>query len=99
MNFPTRLMSHSDLSDRLRQLERFGAKVPVLQNSIYMPTYVKTREDGVEVYSHAGRTVEVRSGEVIDSHGNVVNLGTLEAQTLVIKTGRTGSPVGGYIGI
>ena len=74
MNFPARQMDHFELSDRLRQLERFGAEVPMLQNSSYKPTYVETRKDGVEVYNHGGRTVEVRAGEIINSHGNVVNL-------------------------
>ncbi len=83
-------MSSFDLSDRLRQLERHGVDVPVLQNSIYSPDYVETRKDGIEVYRHAGITVEIRPGEVIDSHGNVVNLRRLEAQTLC--THRTESP-------
>ena len=74
MNFPTRQMGHFELSDRLRQLERFGAEVPMIQNSNYMPTFFETRKDGVEVYRHGGRTVEVRAGEIINSHGNVVNL-------------------------
>jgi len=86
MNFPTRHMSQFDLSDRLRQLERFGVDVPTLQSSNYAPDYVETRKDGVEVYRHAGRTVNVRPGEVIDSHGNVVNLGAIESQALVVES-------------
>ena len=93
MNFPTRQINNFELSDRLRQLERPGAEVPMLQNSNYTPTYVETRKDGAEVYRHGGRTVEVRAGEVIDSHGNVVNLQRLQAQTLVIHTDRSDSPI------
>ena len=92
MDFPTRQMDHFDLSRRLRYLEKYGAEVPTLMNSNYMPEYVETRKDGVEVYRHAGRTVDVRPGEVIDSHGNVVNLGAIEAQALVIKIDRDNNP-------
>ncbi len=58
MNFPIRQICHFDLSRRLRQLEKYGAEVPILMNSNYMPEYVKTRDNGVEVYRHAGGIVK-----------------------------------------
>lgn len=75
-----KIMSHFDLCDRLRSLGRGGTNEPFLKSSEYMPVHVERRKDGVEVYIHDGRTVEVRAGEVIDSHGNVVNLERLERE-------------------
>jgi hypothetical protein len=80
MNFPTRKIDHFELTDLLRDLEKFGVEVPMLQNSNYAPEYVKTTEDGVEVYRHAGRTVQVHAGEAIDSHGNIINLQRLQTE-------------------
>jgi hypothetical protein len=75
-------MDSFELSDRLRYLERWGVQVPHLNFSNNMPHYVETTEDGVEVYQPGG--IRVPAGCVIDSHGNVVNLQSLEQQFLVV---------------
>ncbi len=80
---PRRQMYHFELSVELRHLERWGVQVPTLMFSNNMPHYIETTEDGVELYNHGGRTVEVRAGEVIDFHGNVVNLQALQEQFFV----------------
>ena len=85
---PTRLMDRSELSDRLRALKRvrtlFGSDltVPMLSFSNYIPEYVETTADGVEVYT-GGKMVP--PGWVIDTHGNIVNLRAIEEQLLIIK--------------
>jgi hypothetical protein len=80
MNYPTRKVSGFELSDELRSLNTSGVDTPMLNNSNYTPDYVETRKDGTEVYDHAGMRIEVRAGEVIDGHGNVVNLRALNSQ-------------------
>jgi len=93
MNIPTRKISHSDLSDKLRQLEKAGVNVPMLTPSNYSVDYVRTRDDDdVEVYKHGGKFVEVHRGEVIDSHGNVINLNELELKAMTNKYKETPVP-------
>jgi hypothetical protein len=87
MSYPTREMSYFDLSRELQVLEKYGAEVPMRQFSNFKPTFVETRE-GVEVYRHEGRTLQVHAGEVIDSHGNVVNLNQLERVAFDTKPDR-----------
>ncbi len=82
MNYPTRKINDTEMSDRIKFLERQGIVTPILNFSNFIPTYVETRENGVEIYNHGGRIVEVRAGEVIDSHGNVVNLERRETQAM-----------------
>ena len=74
-----RMTSQSELSDKLRHLSKFEVDVSILNNSNFMPEYVETK-DGVEIYTHAGKQVEVQPGHVIDSHGNVVNMEGLNRQ-------------------
>ena len=74
-----RLIDCAELSDRLRNIEKFR-EIPTLKHSHHRPEYVETRENGTEVYQHEGRTLTVGIGEVIDLHGNVVNLGLLGSQ-------------------
>jgi len=73
-----RLMSHFDLSDELRALERLGVQVPVLNFSNNLPTYSETTPDGADIYEPGH--IRVPRGHVIDSHGNVVNLQELREQ-------------------
>lgn len=75
LQFPMRMVSQFDLSRELDFLAKYGATVPHLNPSNYMPTYSHTRDDGVEVYSFG---ITVPEGCVIDDHGNVVNLAALE---------------------
>lgn len=72
----TRYMSHFYLQDRLRSLKNNGVEVPTLQFSSYKPEYIETRGN-TEIYS-GGR--DVHPGQVIDSHGNIVDLARLESQ-------------------
>ena len=74
-------MSHFDLSDRLQRMKDFGVEVPMLRNSNLMPFYVETRSDGTEIYQLGGTEIKVRAGQIIDSHGNVVDLERLQKQT------------------
>ena len=80
----TRLIDDNELRDSLRYLKKFGVQVPILNLSNYSPRYVGTKNDGTEIYNHRGRVLEVHHGEVIDSHGNVVNLRLLESKILII---------------
>ena len=75
------------LSDELRDLKKWGVEVPILKMSIYKPNYVGIVSNGNEVYNHAGKIITVGAGEVIDGHGNVVNLRELEQKKikLIVK--------------
>ncbi len=81
--YPQRLMSMFDLDYELRALERFGVQVPVLSLSNNTPRYAGTTEDGVERYFHDTGLLEVGPGQVIDSHGNVVDLHALRSRITI----------------
>lgn len=85
----TRMICNIELSDKLRDLERTGVNVPFLMSSNYMPEYIKNEGD-VEVYQHEGRLLKVKPSQVIDSHGNVVNLRELEAKRNLALTDLSG---------
>ena len=70
----TRRIDCSELSDKLRALKDQGVDIPELRYSIEKPTYMHTDDFGIEVYVHEGKIVNVGPEQVIDDHGNVVNL-------------------------
>ena len=72
-----RMISQFDLADKLRQYEKWGVQVPVLNNSLMMPVYNRTESDGTEVYDHFTR---VKQGQVIDDHGTVVDMAALDQE-------------------
>ncbi|MBS3079838.1 hypothetical protein J4221_00030 [Candidatus Pacearchaeota archaeon] len=79
-----RTIDDIELRDRLRNLESLGVEIPSMRYSINKPTYLRTTSDGLEIYLHGNEKVIVGPGEVIDSHGNVVNLSALERQVRII---------------
>ncbi len=79
-----RTIDDIELKDKLRNIERLGVKVPSMRYSINKPTYFRTTGDEIEIYLHDNREVRVGPCEVIDSHGNVVNLSALESQVKII---------------
>jgi hypothetical protein len=85
---PTRMMSMSDLSDKLKKLGELGVNVPILRHSNYKPDYLGTSDDGVQFYMHAGTIIEVGQGMVIDDNGNEVPLSNLEARATELRTGK-----------
>lgn len=73
---PCRFISSFELSDKLRDLAKTGVNVPQFNHSINMPKFIGMQGD-VELYSGG---IEVKPGQVVDSHGNVVDLATLEQE-------------------
>ena len=73
-----RLVSHSDLVDRLTFYSEAGVKVPVIGNTVVNPEYKRTLMNGDEVYYNCGKEIIVKQGEVIDECGNVVSLSSLD---------------------
>jgi hypothetical protein len=61
-----RRINRSELSDRLKAAARWGVDTPILHNSQTIP------REYTEAEPYTG------SGEVIDSHGNVVDLEAIE---------------------
>ncbi|MBS3079839.1 hypothetical protein J4221_00035 [Candidatus Pacearchaeota archaeon] len=53
------------------------------QPSVEIPQYIGETDLGNEIYMHEERLVEVRAGEIIDSHGNIFDLRALLLTRLI----------------
>lgn len=82
MTYSTRKIDYHELSIELKRLEKCGVEVPVLNHSNYITEYSHI-EGNVEFYRHNGEVIPVRSGEFIDTYGNVVNLEQLQNHSLI----------------
>lgn len=71
-----RMINQHDLADKLRQYEKWGVEVPALKYSQFMPVHYTTESDGTEVYNCG----IVKQGQVIDDHGNIVDLSALDKE-------------------
>ncbi|GEM_PF-6338098 len=72
-----RMIDNFELTEKLRNYERAGIQVPQLNSSVMMPVYHGTEKDGTEVYNY---NLRLKPGQVIDTHGNVVDLAALDKQ-------------------
>ncbi|MFT4303562.1 MAG: hypothetical protein ACMXYG_03285 [Candidatus Woesearchaeota archaeon] len=89
----TRLIDHSELSDILLEIAASGVDVPRLNVSNYIPEYLRTKDDGTEVYRVKEKEVEVAEGYRIDTHCNVVNLKLLREKQQLERLRKNQPPV------
>lgn len=85
MNRQTRFIDYNELNIELRYLDNLGINVPELKRSRYETKYLMTKDNGIEVYKNGDRIIEVGIGSVIDNHGNVVELYSLEKKIYELK--------------
>lgn len=78
-----RQMNNFELSDRLKGIELRGINVPSLSCSHTKPDYVRTEED-IEIYRVGTKEVQVKPGHIIDDHGNIVDLESLQRKAYPI---------------
>jgi hypothetical protein len=82
---PERIISHTEMVQKLRRFASAGIDVPSLEMNPFSPEFVERKYDErtsteVEIYRIGRRPVQVEEGHEIDTHGNVVFIRPLEAQ-------------------
>ena len=81
MGLSNEIIDSFELGDRIRRLALSGIAEPILNNCSNIPKHTQLGEYGLEGYSGIG--VDARAGEVMDTHGNVVNLRELREKALI----------------